>query len=330
MEVYFYFSPSNRVHFSRHLPSYLLYSYILNTSLLQLKTTEIFVTLNDKFKDAFRVNIDDMEQEFKKIINSLSFKVESFVLYLGVCSLVTIIMYLYDLVFYEDRLMIQLLFNKDSILYQMARIAVCCFFMIAVFVTIACPTHLIYGLFHAQIKILRLLGKIKKFDNRISNEKVDDKCILENLKIFGQCHLDIKRFHYEAFEANHLYSTLYSITGLMVGMSSLIGMFLYNAPKGPALFIFFGYISFLYVITAVVQEYEDTLKHLSDALYDLKWYLWDAKCQKFHLLLMGQMSKELKIPILFVLHADFELFKRFLRLTYTAANCLLTFCQKNH
>ncbi|KAL1516539.1 hypothetical protein ABEB36_000446 [Hypothenemus hampei] len=201
--------------------------------------------------------MDGMEQELKKIINSLSFKVESFVLYLGVCGSVIIILQPYDILFYEDRLMLQSFLSKDSILYQMARIAICCFFMIAVFITVTCPTHLIYGLFNAQMHILQLLDKIKKFDNRITNEKVDDECILKNLKIFGQNHLDIKSFHYEAFEANHLYSTLYSITGLMVGMSSLIGMFFYNAPKGSALINFFGYISFLYVITAIVQEYED-------------------------------------------------------------------------
>ncbi|KAL1516788.1 hypothetical protein ABEB36_000646 [Hypothenemus hampei] len=330
MEVYFYFSASNRVHFNQYLPFYLNYSFILNTSLLQLKTTEIFVTISGNFKDVFRLNIDNMEQEFKKIINSLSFKVESFVLYLGICDSVIIILHLYVVLFYEDRLMLQLFFNKDSILYQMARIAVCCFFMNVVFITVACPTHLIYGLFHAQIQILRLLDKIKKFGNRLSIEEVDDECILENLKIFGQNHLDIKRYHYEAFEVNHWYSTLYSITGLMVGVSSLIEMFFYNAPKGPALFIFFGYISILYVITAVVQEYEDELKHLSYALYDLKWHLWDVKCQKFHLLLMGQVAQELKISILFVLHADFQLFKKFLRVTYTVANCLITFWQKNH
>ncbi|KAL1516777.1 hypothetical protein ABEB36_000635 [Hypothenemus hampei] len=107
-------------------------------------------------------------------------------------------------------------------------------------------------------------------------------------------------------------------------------MLSYNAPKGPALFMFFGYISFLYGLTAIVQEYEDTQEQLSYALYDLNWYLWDTKCQKFHHLLMGQVAQVLKIPILFLLHADFELFKRFIRFTYTAANCLLTLRQENH
>ncbi|KAL1516781.1 hypothetical protein ABEB36_000639 [Hypothenemus hampei] len=113
-------------------------------------------------------------------------------------------------------------------------------------------------------------------------------------------------------------------------MSSLIAMLSYNAPKGPALFTFFGYISILYSLTAFLQEYENTYEQLSDALYDLKWYLWDTKCQKFHLLLMGQVAQELKIPILFLLNADLELFKRFIRFTYTTANCLLTLRQQNH
>ncbi|KAL1516785.1 hypothetical protein ABEB36_000643 [Hypothenemus hampei] len=188
--------------------------------------------------------------------------------------------------------------------------------------------QLLFTIFHSQIQLLQLLDKIKKF-NRISNENVDEESILENLKIFGQHHLDIKSFHYEVYGATQLYSTFYSIGGLTLGISSLIAMLSYNAPKVPALFTFFVYISFLYGITAIVQEYEDTQEHLSDALYDLKWYLWDVKCQKFHLILMGQVSKELKIPIFFLLYADVEIFKRFIRLTYTAANCLVTLRQKH-
>ncbi|KAL1516772.1 hypothetical protein ABEB36_000630 [Hypothenemus hampei] len=190
--------------------------------------------------------------------------------------------------------------------------------------------HLIFLLFYSQIQLTRLLNKIKKFNRKISNENVDEKSVLENLKIFGQQYMDIKSLHYEAFEATHLYSTIYSITGLTIGMSSLLAIFFYNTPKVPALINFLGYISFLYGICALIQEYEDTQEHLSDALYDLKWYLWDAKCQKFHLLLMGQISMELKIPILFVIHADFELLKRFIRLTYTAANCIITLRRKIH
>ncbi|KAL1516787.1 hypothetical protein ABEB36_000645 [Hypothenemus hampei] len=91
------------------------FTQIFNTSLLQLKTTEIFVNLHHKFEDISGLDIDDMEQEFKNIINSLSFKVESFVLYLGVCSSVTVTAYLYDVLFYEDRLMLQSFFNKGFI-----------------------------------------------------------------------------------------------------------------------------------------------------------------------------------------------------------------------
>ncbi|KAL1516778.1 hypothetical protein ABEB36_000636 [Hypothenemus hampei] len=190
--------------------------------------------------------------------------------------------------------------------------------------------QLIVVIFHSQIQLLQLLDKIKKFDRKISIENVDDEWVLKNLKIFGRHYLDIKSFHYNALKATHLYSTIYSIGGLILGISSLIAMFGYNASKGPALVTFFGYISVLYGLTAVVQEYEDTQKHLSRALYDLRWYLWDAKSQNFHLLLMGQMAEELKIPILFVIYADFELFKKFIRITYTAANCLVTFRRKNH
>ncbi|KAL1516773.1 hypothetical protein ABEB36_000631 [Hypothenemus hampei] len=271
-----------------------------------------------------------MEQELRKIMNSITLKVESFVLFLGANTLLSIIMNLYDQLFYEDRFLLQSFFSQDSILYQMARIIVCCFFVLATIPSVFSPIQLIYLVFTSQLLLLQLLDKIKKFDKKISNENVDDVCILENLKVFGQHHLDIRSFHYDAFEATHLYSTFYSITGLVLGISSLIAMFSYNAPKGPALLTFFGYISFLYCISALIQEYENTQEYLSDALYDLKWYWWDAKCQKFHLILMGQVSKEFKISILFLLHADFEIFKKFIRLTYTAANCLVTFRRKNN
>ncbi|KAL1516784.1 hypothetical protein ABEB36_000642 [Hypothenemus hampei] len=255
-------------------------------------------------------NINDMEHELRKIINSVTFKVELIVLCLGACTLITTIMYVYDVFFYEDRLLLQLFFRKDSILYQMVRITMCCIVVFSCFITIASPMHFIVFLFYSQIQVFQLLDKIKRFDRKMSNENVDEQSVLENLKIFGQRYLDIKSFHYEALEVSHLYLTTYSITGLTVGISSLIAMFFYNAPQGPALINFFVYISFVYGLTAVVQEYEDTQKHLSRALYDLRWYLWDAKCQKFHLLLMSQMAEELKIPILFVIYADFELFKK--------------------
>ncbi|KAL1516776.1 hypothetical protein ABEB36_000634 [Hypothenemus hampei] len=189
--------------------------------------------------------------------------------------------------------------------------------------------QLIVVLFYSEIELLQLVDKIKKFDRKISNENVNHEWVLKNLKIFGQHHLVIKSFHYDAFEATHFYLTICSIGGLALGISSLIAMFSYNAPKGPALLIVFGYISVLYGLTALIQEYEDIQEYLSDALYDLKWYLWDAKCQKFNLLLMGQMSKELKIPILFVIHADFEMLKRFLKIIYTATNCLITLRTKH-
>ncbi|KAL1516780.1 hypothetical protein ABEB36_000638 [Hypothenemus hampei] len=295
IEVYFYASASNRIHFIGYLPFYLCYSYVLNTNLLQSITTKEFFTFN--VKDIFMPNINNMDHELRKMINSASFKVESLLLYIGAYTLLTVIMNLYDLFFYEDRLLLQSFLNKESILYHIVRIILCCFFVIAVILTVFSPMQLMFLVYYSEIKLLELLDKIKMFERKISKKNVNHEWILNNLKIFGHHHLDIKRFHYEAFEVNHLYSTLYSITGLIVGMSSLIGMFF--------------------------------LKLLSDALYDLKWYSWDAKCQKSHLLLMVQVAQELKIPILFVIHADFELFKRFIRVTYTVANCLLTLRQNN-
>ncbi|KAL1516775.1 hypothetical protein ABEB36_000633 [Hypothenemus hampei] len=241
---------------------------------IQSKTTKVFFALTGNLKDISIPSIDNMEQELKKIVNSVSFKIESVVLYLGICSLLTVIMNLYDLVFYEDRLMLQSFFNKDSILYQITRIALCCFFVLTTIPSIFSPMQLIYLIFTSQIKVFELLDKIKKFDKKISNENVDDECILENLKIFGQHHLDIKSLHYEAFEATHLYSTVYSITGLTIGMSSLLAIFFYNAPKGPALCNFFGYISFLYGISALIQEYEDTLSIVRWSQKKLDVELW--------------------------------------------------------
>ncbi|KAL1516783.1 hypothetical protein ABEB36_000641 [Hypothenemus hampei] len=75
VEIYFYFSETRK---------------IINARLLLFKTTKIFFALTDNFKNVFTPNINDMEQELRKTVNSISFKAELFVVYLGACTLVTI------------------------------------------------------------------------------------------------------------------------------------------------------------------------------------------------------------------------------------------------
>ncbi|KAL1516960.1 hypothetical protein ABEB36_000787 [Hypothenemus hampei] len=212
-----------------------------------------------------------MEEEIRKIINSVSFKVELLALLTGVISFATVVFTAYDLMFYEDRLFLQVFLGKDSTLFHIARIC-CCFFLLpAIIPTIALPI-----------------------------------------------------FHNYAFEATHLYASVIGVGGFLLGLSPLLAMFTYNAPKGPALMLLSNYILFLYALCDVTQEYLNIQEHLLDVLYDLKWYLWDVKCQKCYLLMMGQFSNELKIPVMFVYYIGLEIFEKFIRLTYTAANCLLT------
>ncbi|KAL1516769.1 hypothetical protein ABEB36_000627 [Hypothenemus hampei] len=302
---------------------------VLNTNLLQSKTTKVFFVLSDKFKEIFMPNVNDMEPELKRAVNSLSLKVELFVLYFWACTLITIIMILYDLCFYEDRLLLRTILSKGSFLYQIVRIVVCCFFVFTSIPSVFVPMQLIVVIFHSQIQVLQLLDKIKKFEKKISNEHVDNQRILKNLKIFGQHHLDIKSFHYNAFKATQLYSTIYSTTGLVLGISSLIAMFSSSINEIQIFGILCSPVSFSFDLEFFIPCFFLVLKHLSDALYNLKWYMWAAKCQKFHLLLIGQVAQEFKIPILFLLHVDFELIKRFLKIIYTATNCLITLRQKN-
>ncbi|KAL1516790.1 hypothetical protein ABEB36_000648 [Hypothenemus hampei] len=188
----------------------------------------------------------------------------------------------------------------------------------------------IFSVFHAQTNVLQLVDKIKKFDEEMSKRTLTGESVIENLKIFSQHYLNIKCFHYDAFETSHLYSTIYCVAGLLLGLSSLVAMFTYNAPKGPALMLLSNYIWIIYTLSEVSQGYQKTQEHLSNVFYELKWYLWDVECQKCYLLVMGQFSKELKIPIIFVCYGGLEIFKKFIRLIYTVANCLLTVGRKSH
>ncbi|KAL1517120.1 hypothetical protein ABEB36_000929 [Hypothenemus hampei] len=272
------------------------------------------------YKDIFVLNINIMEEEIRKIILLMAFKMELFLMIVGSLSVITIMLILFDFLIHDDRLLLQSFLGKGSILYHISRIAICCFTVPSVIPMIFIPTYFSYLMFHSQIYLLLLVDKIKKFKKKLSEEHLDSESIVENLKSFGQHHMLLKSFHYDVFEINHLYTTIYGLSGLIMGISILIAMFSNGR----------GLKWHKQVISFCKDEEDSSLKFLSSTLYDLHWYLWNVKCQKFYLLLMGQFSKVHKTPVLFVLHADMELFKRFARITYSTANCLLTLRQKKH
>ncbi|KAL1516789.1 hypothetical protein ABEB36_000647 [Hypothenemus hampei] len=307
----------------------LFYTIEISTLILS-KAAKIYFNLTEISKDIFIPNIYIMAEEIRKIVNSVSLKLELFVLLTGTSFTITALFNIYDLLFNEDRFWLEAVLVKDSIPFHIVRIVLFCGCIPAVVPLVTLPLCFLFFLFHAHINVLQLVDKIKKFDEQTSEGTLNDESVIENLKILSQFHLNIKGFHYEAFEVTQLYSTIFCLGGLLMGLVPWIAMFTYNAPKAPSLMLLSNYIWFMYALCDVIQEYQKTQEHLSYVLYDLKWYLWDAKCQKCYLLVMGQFSKELKIPVMFVFYGDLEVFKKATRLTYTVANCLFTLGRKSH
>ncbi|KAL1494644.1 hypothetical protein ABEB36_010213 [Hypothenemus hampei] len=188
------------------------------------------------------------------------------------------------------------------------------------------------SILYCKIKLLQLVDYINQINQKFISEKtIDSRHVAEIIKNLVEDRLKIEIYHQNIFHEYQLYGSIYIVIGVgTLGTTSLMGILYYSDLKLAGLTTCIGYIYYTFTIFKISQEYSDTAVLCANAVFSLKWYLWDVKCQKLYLIMLNQYSQKLKVPLFYFVDRDLELFKRCFRTSYVTANFLYTLRQKNN
>ncbi|KAL1494650.1 hypothetical protein ABEB36_010219 [Hypothenemus hampei] len=265
----------------------------------------------------------------KKIIHASCNKVELLlVIYIGINTTI-VATSAYDGIFSEDTFQIQSFVLKDSILFRPVQGILYSFILIwNITPSALLPLYYLIPMLYCKIKLLQLVDYTNKINH--AGEIFDANDMLEIIKTLIEDRIKIKEYHQIIFGEFQFYANIYVLNGVVIlGTYSLLAIFYSTPLKVHGLLVCAGYVFYCYTIAEFAQEYSDSAVLCTKAVFSLKWYQWDVKCQKSYLTMLIQFSQELKVPIFSFLDVDLDIFKKCVRTSYVTANFLYTLKHKN-
>ncbi|KAL1497003.1 hypothetical protein ABEB36_008035 [Hypothenemus hampei] len=198
-----------------------------------------------------------------------------------------------------------------------------------IMVILILPGYLLYEVFHVQTHILILTDFINKLDNGITDSTKNKSEYIRNyLKSIFLKRMEIQCYHKELTLFNQIIFTMYILNAVILSIGSVMSFFLRSPTTLPGSITLLVYAVIGVYLNQMIQEYRFTVEKMDMAIFILKWYKWDVKCQKFYLLLYKSFFKEFTIPIFYILNLDREFLKTICHLTYTFSNFLYTIKRK--
>ncbi|KAL1494648.1 hypothetical protein ABEB36_010217 [Hypothenemus hampei] len=290
---------------------------------------EKFALQSKKFNVLFSPNVTNVELEIKKNINASCNKVESLLfIYMGI-NMTTATTVLYELVFSENKLPLQSLIPKDSLLFRPAQTIFCLLFLIwHVTPNALVPMYYLIPMLYCKIRLLQLVDYINQING--SEETFNAYDMSEIIKSLIEDQIKIKKCHQKIFGELHLFASIYVLNGAVIlGTYSLLAIFYYTHTEMHGLVVCAGYVFYCYTIAEFAQEYSDNAVLCAKAVSSLKWYQWDVKCQKSYLTMLIQFSQRFRVPIFSFLDVNLGIFKQCIRTSYVTANFLYTLKYKS-